>query len=428
MKGNQNRAAGGRTLVAVTVMLIVISIFTTSAAAQSYKVLFAFSGADGQEPMGRLISDGAGNLYGMTRHGGTYGQGTVFKLTSNPDGTWTESVLHSFAGHRDGAEPIWSSPAFDKDGKLFGTTSNGGHGYGTVFMLAPNPDGTWTESILHRFKGGKDGAYPMTTPVFDKSGSLYATTVTGTAGTVFRLIPNPDGSWTYRVLHHFKGGKDGDQPWSGLVFDTAGNLYGTTRGGGLTSCGFEFSGCGTVFQLIPGPADSWAYRVLHRFRGGKGGFDPSISGLVFDDAGGLYGTTEYGGKGDCNYWGNPGCGTLFEMTPGPDNKWTFQVSYRFKGGKTGGDPFGVIFDASGNLYGTTVEGGHRGCDGHCGTVYKLTPNPDGGWIRTVLYRFLGGEDGGNPNSGLLLDGLGNIYGTAQFGGAYGLGVVYQITP
>jgi len=400
-------------------ILTMLMLVPVAGAAGNYKVLHSFTCADGRQPMGRLLLDGAGNLYGMTTYGGALGEGTVFELTPGQNGTWTESVLYSFTGGTDGGAPTWSGLAFDATGNLYGTTVSGGLGYGVVFELAPNLDGTWTESVLYSFSGGEDGAAPMTVPVFDQAGNLYGTTTAGGAyggGTAFMLTPGANGAWTEYVLHSFAGGSDGLSPWAGLVFDTAGYLYGTTRGGGDATCNFGFNGCGTVFQLAPG-----SYRVLHRFTGGKGGFDPSVSGLVFDTAGNLYGTTEYGGIGNCSYVGNPGCGTVFKMTPAADNQWNYEVVYRFRGVKAGGDPFRVVFDAAGNLYGTTVEGGLPGCDQECGTVFKLSPGQE-----TVLHRFTGSV--GNPDTGLVFDSAGNAYGTARYGGAGGAGVVFEMTP
>jgi len=424
----------GALSAALMIVIVILILAPCTLAASNYKVLHSFTGVDGQETMGRLLLDAAGNLYGMTTYGGAYGEGTVFELTPNANGTWTESVLYSFTGGTDGAEPLWSGLAFDSAGNLYGTTEYGGSGYGVVFELS-NLDGTWTENVLYSFSGGGDGAYPITVPAFDQSGNLYASTSAGGThgeGTVFQLTPGADGVWTEKVLHGFAGGDDGHSPWAGLVFDTAGYLYGTTRGGGRSGCSPD-SGCGTVFQLAPGQGDKWTYRVLHRFTGGKGGFDPSIAGMVFDTAGTLYGSTEYGGIGDCVYYGNSGCGTIFKMTPVADNKWNYGVVYHFRGGKAGGDPFRVIFDAAGTLYGTTVEGGIPGCDQECGTVFKLSPTSGGlgransqGWHESVLHGFKGFA--GNPDTGLVLDSAGNIYGTARYGGAHGAGVVFEITP
>jgi len=286
-------------------------------------------GDDGSYPdHPSLVFDAAGNLYGATYGGGgvgdcdTFGHGcgTVFTLTPNGDGSWTESVLYSFSGGEDGGWPE-GTPIIDAAGNLYGTTTQGGtYGAGTVFKLAPNSGGTWTESVLysftggadgtpnsgggwtesviHQFKGGKDGAAPGTIRlVFDATGNLYGTTTQGGThgyGNVFRLKPNSDGTWTESVLHQFKGGKDGETPWAGVVFDASGNLYGTTVYGGADRYG-------VVFRLTPKPSGGWTETVLHAF---KGSAVYPYAGPVLDGAGNLYGAT----RGAKN-------GTVYEITP-----------------------------------------------------------------------------------------------------------------
>jgi uncharacterized repeat protein (TIGR03803 family) len=230
----------------------------------------------------------------------------VFKLAPNPDGTWTESVLYSFTGGADGGSP-WAALVFDAAGNLYGTTWVGGaDGKGAVFKLTPNPDGTWTESVLYSFTGGADGAYPAAGVIFDAAGNLYGTTGGGGAddnGAVFKLTPDPDGSWTESVLHSFTGGADGGGPVTALIFDAAGNLYGTTAGGGsrlLNIC--RGLGCGVVFELTP-TSTGWSETVLNEFLGKAA--DPEAP-VIFDPKGNLYGTT-WSGTG--NY------GVVFEITP-----------------------------------------------------------------------------------------------------------------
>ncbi len=262
-------------------------------------VLHNFTDAeDGGWPEGTPIIDATGNLYGTTTQGGTYGEGTVFKLTPNSDGTWTESVLYSFTGGKDGDTP-WSGVIFDKAGNLYGLAGYGGaHGYGVIFKLTPNSDGSWTESVLHPFTGGKDGANPGTNGLtFDTAGSLYGTAAGGAYGygNVFKLTPNTDGSWTERVLHQFKGGKDGGSPAAGVVFDKVGNLYSTTVYGGTY-------GYGVAFKLTREANGGWMERVLHPFKDAPAAYP--YAGAVLDGAGNLYGATR-GGKN----------GTVYEITP-----------------------------------------------------------------------------------------------------------------
>jgi uncharacterized repeat protein (TIGR03803 family) len=331
-------------------------------------ILYSFGGpGDGNYPYAGLVFDTAGNLYGTTLSAGAGGSGTVFELSPSASGTWTETVLHTFAGDEDGYYPE-ASLILDSDGNLYGTTTWGGvYDFGTVFKLAPGADGTWTETVLHSFGNAKDGANPYASLIFDAAGNLYGTTAVGGAngsackfggGTVFKLAPSADGTWTETVLYSFSGGKNACEPYANLVFDAAGNLYGTTIYGGL------YQNAGTVFQLAPGTEGHWTEKVLHSFGSDKGGYFP-VAGLIFDKAGNLYGTTWYGG--------HYGLGNVFELKQGTNGKWTDTVLRSLGHGNTGRDPFaGVILDGHGNLYGTTYGGGifHSGC---CGTVFEIIP-------------------------------------------------------
>lgn len=253
-------------------------------------VLHNFTCSDGNYPVADLIFDGAGNLYGTAIIGGTYNGGVVFELTPNADGSWTESTPHNFTGGQDGFEPFFAPLIFDGTGNLYGTTYRGGSGYGVAFKLSPNQDGSWTETVLHTFTD-KDGNESRAGLIFDGKGNMYGTTQLGGAagqGVVFELTPNADGSWTEKVLHQFTGNKDGGQPWGGLIFDPAGNLYGMTYQGGTY-------GAGVVFELTPNSNGGWTEKVLHHFNGGKGGGYPQDR-LIFDTAGNLYGTTWKGGN------------------------------------------------------------------------------------------------------------------------------------
>jgi uncharacterized repeat protein (TIGR03803 family) len=252
-------------------------------------VLHSFNSTDGGGPVANLIFDAAGNLYGTTNWGGAYNYGTVFQLTPNRDGRWTESVLYSFNG-MDGKGPA-AGLIFDGAGNLYGTTSGGGvHGYGTIFQLSLSGDGSWTESVLHSFHS-RDGRGPAGGVIFDAAGNLYGTTTKGGTyklGTVFKLTSNGDGSWKESVLHSFNR-RDGSAPRAGLIFDAGGSLYGTTYGGGSRYHG-------TVFRLTPNGDGSWTESVLHSFHG-KDGSLPA-AGVIFDTAGNLYGTTYVGGPLD----------------------------------------------------------------------------------------------------------------------------------
>jgi uncharacterized repeat protein (TIGR03803 family) len=265
-------------------------------------VIHSFNYTDGHYPTTLLTFDASGNLYGGASAGGAYDLGVVFELSPNADGTWSETVLHSFNG-LDGMGS--SSLVFDKAGNLYGTSGQGGpNGLGTVFELTPNPDGSWTHIILHSFPNyTKDGVTPYMGLIFDQAGNLYGTTPQGSgpnegSGTVFKLVPNADGTWSEHILHFFDGAKNGAWPESSLIADPAGNLYGTTRTGGAY-------GYGLVYELVHLPKGGWAERVLWTFQDRPGAYPRAV--LLPDGKGNFYGTTQ----GDrTNTFG-----TVFEITP-----------------------------------------------------------------------------------------------------------------
>jgi len=321
-------------------------------------------------------------------------------------------VLYSFKDNgADGRAPM-AGLIRDTTGNLYGTTVAGGvNNMGTVFELS---HGTWAEKILYTFTGGVDGGSPAAALIFDSSGNLYGTTVFGGAkggyGTVFELTPGAGGAWTETVLHSFSDNHtDGYYPFAGVIFDPAGNLYGATSGGGI------YGNTGTVFQLTPG-AGGWAETLLYGFEGHDG--SQPYGSLILDTAGNLYGTTSMGGHKPCC-----DAGTAFELTPGAGG-WTETLLYSFERGdfNNGDEPYaGLIFDASGNLYGTTSEGGAypKPCGGAgCGTVFRLTPRAGGGWKQTEIHSFGHGTDGLIPEANLIFGASGNLYGTTTMGGAY----------
>jgi uncharacterized repeat protein (TIGR03803 family) len=299
----------------------------------TYKVLYSFnaSGKDGFYPNGSLTIDTAGNLYGAAG-GGAYGFGVVFELSPKTGGGWTEKVLYSFDLGTGAYYPVGGlildkagnlygtaqGGTYGASGNLYGTTFMGGaYGLGTVFKLAPTKGGEWTESVLHSFdRNGSDGFYPYSSLIFDKAGDLFGTTNEGGAGTqgagtVFELM---HGTWKERVLHTFVENKDGTGPYAGVVLDASGNLYGTTSTGGNSGC-YDNSGCGTVFELTPKSGGSWTEKLVHVFtNNGKDGADP-YAGVIVGATGDLYGTTVYGGTGACKAPGFTGCGTVFEIIP-----------------------------------------------------------------------------------------------------------------
>jgi uncharacterized repeat protein (TIGR03803 family) len=389
------------------------------------QLLYVF-GQEGMEgpvlPEAGLTFDKAGNLYGTSKTGGAYNQGTVFELAMGSNG-WVQTVLYSFTGGGDGGQPT-AEITFDGAGNIYGTTSAGGSGScssgcGTVFELAPSSGG-WAETVLYSFTGGTDGAQPYAALVMDPSGNVYGTAAAGGnigsncssgCGVVFKLAP-ASGSWTQSVLYSFAGGSDGSSPLSALILDPSGNLYGTTYSGGSY-------GKGTVFE-VSNTANGWTESVLRTFTGASDGASP-VGGLVFDSAGNLYGTTFQGGAN--------GYGVAFELSPIGQGSWREKVIHGFGNTPSANPAATLIFDPAGDLYGTTLQGATlTSCGGGCGTLFKLTPNSKGFWAFAAPHLFGRGEDGYHPNGRLVMDASGNLYGTTQAGGAQNAGAVFEITP
>ena len=385
---------------------------------------------DGGTPTAPLISDGHGNLYGTTQSfgAGLPSAGTVFELSPDGKGAWTETVLYSFCSVTDcidGNEPL-AGLVFDKAGKLYGTTVYGGtYENGTVFELSPGRDGSWTEQVLHSFSlTNQDGNYPHQGLILDAHGNLYGTCQVGGAflyGTVFELSPGSDGEWTETILYNFGQLPDGEYPSSGVQMDATGRLYGVTGYGGAYNYG-------TVFALAH-TAKGWEEKILHSFNPNtQDGIYPN-GDLILDAAGSLFGTTPLGGAS--------GYGTVFEVTPQAVGNSPEVVLHSFNKTTTDGTnpEAGLIFDSQGNLYGTTVYGVvGSNCNGYgCGTVFRLKPNNHGGWTESVLYTFKSnGVDGQFPYAGLMFDGNMGLVGTTAFGGsgAHGLGggTMFEIKP
>jgi uncharacterized repeat protein (TIGR03803 family) len=411
------RYRSGLGLVGRTVVALVFISLSSAGWAQTYKVLHAFNpdNGDGYFPQAGVILDAQGNIYGTATKGGLEtcpgdGCGIVFQLTPNPDGTWNENPIHEFNGSDgDSPEPL----IFDTNGDLVGVTGDGGiNNQGTIFKLTPN-GGDWIETTLHRFtrgwdgvgnpgavlnidphgqifgstiqggtyghgvvfalvvpnlgeialyefKGGADGDGPIGSLSFDADGNIYGATAnggTGSFGTVFKLTSNRYGiGWKKTILYAFSN-QDRIQPSGGLIFDAAGNLYGTTAFGGAR-------GAGAVYKLAPQPDGTWTPTLLYSFAGNPDGYTP-FAELTWDSAGNLYGTTNGGGPHIF--------GTVYKLTPSPAGGWTETILYGFTGGSDGGAPEdGVVLDGAGNIYGTTPFGGLVP-RGYGGVVFEITP-------------------------------------------------------
>ncbi len=394
---------------------VLIVVLTESAQAQTYNVLYNFTGGDdGAYPTAGLTLAKGGSLYGTAYQGGTLNRGTVFKLARKGSG-WVFSTLYSFKGQTDGGGPL-AGVVFGPDESLYGTSELGGfncgEGCGTVFNLkkttSRNAPNSWAETVVYSFSGSADGANPGYGDLTFHRGHIFGTTFFGgnnAQGVVYKLTAN-NGNWTESTLYRFTGGNDGENPYSRVIFDKAGKLYGTAYAGGA-------HGYGTVFQLRSS-GSGWKENTLHAFQSSSDGGNP-FGGVVFDNAGNLYGATSGGGPG--------GGGTAYELMPS-DGGWTFGVVYSFNGSAYLPGPYGSLtMDAKGNLYGTTTKDGASGA----GSVFKLTLS-DGGWTETELYDFASGSEGAVPYGSVLIDAKGNLYGTASQGGANGYGVIWEITP
>jgi len=368
--------------------------------AQSLSVVYNFTGgSDGGVPLAGLVMDTAGNLYGTTSVGGSAGGGTVFKINTSGQ----EQALYNFTGGADGGNPQ-AGLLIDSSGNLYGTTYSGGtSGQGTVFELSA----TGQETVLHSFAGGADGANPIAGLAGNPASVLYGTTYYGgaySAGTVFAVAKGKE-----KVLYSFGASGDGANPVAGVTVAPKGTLYGTTSAGGSANEG-------TVFALTP-LKTGWKESVLYNFLLQNDGGVP-YAGVMLDKAGHLYGAATTGGAG-----GDNGGGTVFEMTHSASG-WSFTVINELAGYGLSGTERNMMMDSSGNIWATT----HCDGDESEGTIYELSPSGST-WNYTSWYQFAnGGAQGYYVFSNLVRDSLGNLYGTASQGGAYGSGVVFKMTP
>jgi len=388
--------------------------------AQTYHVIYTFTGGqDGAYPSTGLTIDNAGDIYGTAFGGGANHYGTVFSLHES-GGNWTLSPLYAFAAGNDGAGPS-ARLVIGTDGSLYGSTaaggggpcvlSNGYRGCGTVYKLRPpgRDPGTgifsWSASLLYRFSN-TNGSYPQGELAFDSAGDIYGTTANGGAGfgLIYKLVYS-GSSWTQSILYEPHPNHDGTYPLGGVIFDNSGNLYGIFSQDGLY-------GYGAVYELSPS-GSGWAERVLHNFSfNGSDGAYPQ-GGLIFDNSGNLMGSAVHDPNGG---------GNVLELERSGGG-WSYNEVYGLSGGIGLGPYDKLTMDSAGNLYGTTYGDGRYGY----GSVFKLT-HSRGGWTYTTLHDFAGGSDGSNPMCRLVFDSSGNLYGTAVGGGAHHDGIIFRITP
>jgi uncharacterized repeat protein (TIGR03803 family) len=433
--------------VVLATLLFVLLCAASALAQRPEKTLLLFNGTNGAYPEG-MSMDPSGNLWVVADSGGLStcngyepGCGTLLEFTP-VSGGWKPRIVYKFQGGNDGSSPL-GNLAFDGQGNVYGETMYGGEaegGDGTVFKLTP-VSGGWKESVIYRFNAPgshDDGWWPEGGLIIDGAGNLYGVTHQGGSqdgggqcpygcGTAFELSPNADGTWTETILYNFgTGNTDGGFPIAPLVFDTHGNLYGTTPFGGSYGDACYEGGCGVAFELSPNSSGGWTETVIHNFGSFSGdGLSPA-AGLAIDAGGNLYGTTEDGGFGS---------GTVFRLMPSAGGKWVDSILYGFPG-EQGAIPIaGVTFDSAGNLYGTTWLGGVHAY----GTAFELSPTLTGEWKESVLHSFGSGQDGRKPATTLVMDASGNLYGEASFGGIdntgpctqYGIdgcGTVFEIMP
>lgn len=428
----------------VALVLVLLTVIGATAGAQTFRVIHKFT-PQASVPLDGLTADSAGNLYGTTSSGGSFsgqcftfgnGCGTVFRLALH-NSSWIYTSIYNFQWGDDGAIP-YAAPVFGPDGSLYGTTYYGGgsanctsdYGCGTVYELLPPASDCqgvlcyWSEKVLYAFAVETiwDGENPEARVNFDSAGNLYGTTYNGgnnmpfgpNYGTVYELTPS-QGSWNETILRTFLGGYlfgDISEPFSGVILDRSGNVYGTGDG---SECGLR-QGCGAVYELRPGQG-TWTYQFIHQFNWPGDGLSPA-GAPIWDAAGNMYGSTDGNGLS-----GNNGP-SVWKLSPTP-NGWTETILHAWSLGAEGGRG-SLTMDADGNVYGVQSDFWQGP-----GSVFKLTNN-NGVWVYTTLHQF-SGEDGEYPNGSLVVDGNGNIFGTTTYGGLvtpecyYGCGVVFEIS-
>jgi uncharacterized repeat protein (TIGR03803 family) len=398
------------TVVTLLAILLLVALICQPMQAQTLTVLHQFTGPDGLSPYSGVTIDSVGDLYGTTYGGGATGNGTVYELKRNGSG-YLHKQLHVFAGGDDGEQP-YGGVVIGQFDVLYAASNGGPANSGTLFSLQPpfsfcrSVSCPWFHNVLYDLASGSGAAPFYGQPAIDAVGNLYATTGFGGIsdyGTVYEVSHSGSG-WTGTTLYLFQAGADGAYPAHSVILDSEGNLYGTTGGGG----GY---GEGAVFELER-TASGWAEHLLASFGAPDTCAGYTLSGLIMDSAGNLYGGTTGDGTTAC----------VFELSPSPNGS-QFSVLYTFTISNGGQGPVGnLVMGANGTLYGTTQGLGAFGL----GNIFNLTPSGDS-WIYTDLYDFRNDGDGQYPTGDLILDSEGNLYGT-NIGDSTGRGVVWKLTP
>ena len=409
MSRSQARPTVATVWTAIKIGIFVLLMTPLAAHAQTFTVLHNFTdGADGGYVYAGVTFDQQARIYGTASRGADGDNGVVYRLVREGNG-WVFSPIYTFRGH-DGAHP-YARVVFGQDGLLYGTTNQGGaNRYGTVFSLQPSPTACksalcpWVETVLYSFANGADGGFPEFGDLtFDQAGNIYGTASGGgilTNGVVFKLTRSGSG-WTESVLWEFGNiNNDGCTPISGVIFDNAGNLYGTTNG-----CGSN--GLGTVYELSP-TQSGWNETILHSFTQSDNG--AGAGGLIMDAEGNLYGITS----------GSPG--SAYELTQ-QNGSWSFTLLQSFPGNDLGFAMVAPTFDSQGNLYGPLTYDGSN----EAGEIFKLMPSGNQ-WIYSLFYQFPSCANGCLPMGAVAFDANGNMYGTTIEGGTDGYGTVWEITP
>ena len=405
----------------VSIHLLLAAALAGSTQAQTFQVLHSFAGADGIDPYDGLTIDAAGHLYGNTIGADNcyVGCGTVYKLSRQGSG-WILTTLYAFAGEVDGSIPGPVTVA--RDGSLYGATGVGGvagcgygYGCGTVYRLQPpatfcrSVSCPWEQTVLYRFQGCPD-LYGPEDVTFDQAGNIFGAAYGGAFGCqndnigdggIYELSPS-QGGWSYRLAYQFMGAPTGCNPLGGVILDQTGNLYGATY-----MCGLY--GNGAVYKASR-DGSGWIETYVYSFAGETDGEEP-FAGVISDSEGNVFGTTGYGGLNSS--------GVVFELSP-LNGSYNYSVLYNFSGGF--GSRGRLIMDTAGNLYGSQCFGGAN----NLGMIFKLTPG-GGRWTITDLHDFTG-NDGVNPIGNMVFDSSGNLYGTARNGGTNNDGVIWEITP